>query len=80
MLGQKGLVHTDQVGEETKAAECMDGRLSRLGFLLAVHVGDERHVDEREVFVSDTELELAHSFDERRRLDVSNGTSELFIE
>lgn len=58
----------------------MDGCLGRLGFLLAVHVGDKRYVNEREVFVSDTELELAHSFDEGRGLDVSNGTSELFME
>ncbi len=56
----------------------MDGCLSRLGFLFAVHVGNERYMDEREVLVTDTELELAHSFDEGRGLDVSNGTTKLF--
>lgn len=55
----------------------MDSRLSRFCFLLAVHVGYERDMDEREVFVPDSKLELTHGFDERSRFDVTDGTTEL---
>ena len=44
-----------------------------------MHVGNERDMDEGKVFVSNPELELPHGFDERRRLDVADGTAELFI-
>jgi hypothetical protein len=45
--------------------------------LLASNDGDERDVQDSEVLVADSELELTHGLDERSRLDVSNGSSEL---
>jgi hypothetical protein len=45
--------------------------------LLAVHVGDKRHMDERKVVVADAELELPHGLYERRGLDVADGPPEL---
>ena len=55
----------------------MHSRLRGLRLLLAVDVGDKGDVNEREVVVSDAELELAHSFDEGSGLDVAHGATEL---
>jgi hypothetical protein len=55
----------------------VDRRLGGLGLLLAVHVGDEGHMNEGEVVVADAELELTHSLHERRRFNVTDGPSEL---
>lgn len=55
----------------------MDGRLSRFCLLFTVHVGYERDMNECEVFVADSELELAHSFDERGGFDVTDSTPKL---
>lgn len=66
-----------QVGEESQTANITDSGLSRLRLLLAVHIDDERNVDERKVVWSDAELELTHRLDEWRRLDVTDCSSEL---
>lgn len=68
---------TDQVSNETQPSQSVDGRLCRFGFLLAVHVWDQGYVNQREILVSYTELELTHRFDKGRRLDVSDRSSEL---
>jgi hypothetical protein len=34
-------------------------------------------MDERKIFVADTELELTHSFDKGGRFNVTNGAAEL---
>jgi len=54
----------------------MHGRLCRFCFLLAVQIGDEGNVDKGEIGGADTELELAHGFNERRGFDVADGSSE----
>lgn len=43
-----------------------------------MHIGDKRHVDKSEVLVSDAELELSHGFDEGCRLDITDGTAQLY--
>lgn len=68
---------TYDIGEETESAEGVDGCLGGLGFLLAVHVGDEGDVDKSEVIVTDAELELTHGFYEGRGFDVADCASEL---
>lgn len=55
----------------------MDGRLSRFCLLFAVHVGDERDMNECEVFVADSELELTHGFDEWGGFNVTDSTPKL---
>jgi hypothetical protein len=70
---------TDQVGQQAEAAQSVHGRLRRLCFLLAVHVRDERDVDERKVLVADAELELSHRLYERRGLDIADRSAELFF-
>ena len=57
----------------------MHGGLCRLRLLLAVHVRDERNVNQREVFVANPELELPHGFYEWRRLNVSDRPPELNV-
>jgi len=54
-----------QVGQKTETSQIPHTSLSRLCLLLASDHGYERHVDQREVVVSDSELKLAHRFDER---------------
>jgi hypothetical protein len=44
-----------------------------------MHVRHKRHVDERKILVADTELELPHSLNEGRGLDVANGSAKLAI-
>lgn len=46
-------------------------------FLLAVHVWYKRHMDQGEVVVTDTELELSHGFYEWRGLYVTDSASKL---
>jgi hypothetical protein len=47
--------------------------------LLASNDGDERDVYQSEVLVADSELELSHGLDERSRLDVTDGTTKLWM-
>ena len=42
-----------------------------------MHVRHERDVDERKVLVADTELELPHSLNKGRGLDIANRSAEL---
>jgi len=42
-----------------------------------MHIGNERDMNKCKVIMSDSKLELAHGFDERRGLDVTYGASEL---
>lgn len=72
-----GTTFTHDIREQAKPARDTDGRLGGLRLLLAVHVGDERDVDLREVLVANAELELAHRLDERRALDVAHCATEL---
>jgi hypothetical protein len=66
-----------EVGGESEAAEVADRSLGRLGLELSTDGGDEGNVDEGEVVVPDAELELAHRLNERGRLDVAHGSTEL---
>ena len=45
--------------------------------LLSVHIGNQRDVNQGKVLVTYAELKLPHGLDERRRLDVTHGTTEL---
>ena len=67
----------NEVRQETKSAQNVHGRLCWLCLLLAVHVGYERDVDQSEVFVPNTELELAHGLDEWCGFDVTDGSAKL---
>ena len=69
----------NEVRQETKSAQNVHGRLCWLCLLLAVHVGYERDVDQSEVFVPNTELELAHGLDEGGRLNVTDSAAQLYI-
>ena len=69
----------NEVRQETKSAQYVHGRLCRLRLLLTVHVGHERDVDQSEVFVPNTELELAHGLDEGGRLNVTDSAAQLYI-
>jgi hypothetical protein len=44
-----------------------------------MHVRHKRDVDECKILVADTELELSHSLNKGRRLDVANGSAKLAI-
>ncbi len=66
-----------QVREKTQSSKISDTSLSGLGFLFTSNNRDERDVNQSEVFMSDSELELSHCLDERCRLDISDCSSEL---
>jgi len=68
---------TNEIREKTESTKISDGSLGRLGLLLSSDDGDEGDVEDGEVLVSDSELELSHGLDERSRLDISNGSTEL---
>ena len=55
----------------------MNSGLRGLRLLFAMHIGNHRHVNEREVRVADAKLELSHGFHERSGLDITNGATEL---
>jgi hypothetical protein len=55
----------------------MNSSLRRLRLLFTVHVGDQGDVDQREVLMAHAELKLPHGLDERRRLNIADGASEL---
>lgn len=44
-----------------------------------MHVRHEGDVDEREVFMSDAELELLHGLNKRRGFDVANCSAKLAV-
>jgi hypothetical protein len=68
---------TYDVRKKTETAKSVHGSLGRPGLLLAVQVGHQRDVDACKVGVPNPELELAHRFDKRSRLDVTYGPAEL---
>ena len=55
----------------------MDGSLRGFCFLLAVHIGDQGDMDESEVLVSNTELELSHCLDKGRGFNIANRATQL---
>jgi hypothetical protein len=67
----------NQIWQEAKPSQGMHGRLRWFGLLLAMHVRDERHVNQGKVLMTDAKLELTHRLDKRGRLDVTDGTSKL---
>ncbi len=68
----------EDVGLEADAPKLLDGVLSGLRLLLAVlRVGDERDVGEKHVAVFLLGGELAERFEERHRLDVTDGAADL---
>ena len=68
---------TNNVGEETEPPQLVDGGLSRFRLLFAVYVRYHRDMDQREVLVTYSELELSHSFDKWRGLNITNSSAEL---
>lgn len=68
---------TNEIREKTESTKISDGGLGRLGLLLSTNDRDEGDVEDGEIFVSDSELELSHGLDERSRLDISDGSTEL---
>lgn len=68
---------TYKVGDEAETTKVTDTGLGGFRLLLTAKVGDQGDVDESKVVVANTELELTHGLDERSRLNVTNGTSEL---
>ena len=70
---------TYQVRKKAQASKGVHSRLCRFGLLLPVHVRDEGNMDQREVLVTYSELELSHGFDEGSRFYVSNSTSQLGV-
>lgn len=68
---------TNKVGGKSESAKVTDAGLGGLGLELAVNGGHQTDVDQRKVVDAHTELELAHGLDEGRRLDVSDGSTEL---
>ena len=57
----------------------MHCRLCRLCLLLSVHIRHERNVYEREILMTDAELELPHCLYERCGLNIANRSTELVI-
>jgi hypothetical protein len=72
-----GATAGDDVGGQTETTEVTDRSLSWLRLELAVDRGNEGDVNEGEVVLSDTELELTHRLDEGSGLDVTDGSTEL---
>lgn len=68
---------TYKIRHETESTEITDAGLRRLGLEFAVDRRHQRDVEESKVVLADAELELPHRLDERSRLDVSDGTTEL---
>ena len=76
-ISQRYLWVTDNVGEETEPSQLVHGSLRRFCLLFAVYVRDHRDMDQREVLVTYSELELSHSFDKWRGLNITNSSAEL---
>jgi hypothetical protein len=72
----------DHVGVDTYRPELAHGVLRRLGLQLTggADVRQERYVNERAVVAADLVAELADGFQERQRLDVTDGPADLHYE
>lgn len=68
---------THQIRSQTGRADITDGLLCRLCLLFATNNGNQGNVNLEEVLLSGAAAELAHSFNKRRRLDISNSASQL---
>lgn len=68
---------TYEIRDKTESTQVADAGLCRLGLELPVDGRNQGDVEKSKVVLAHTELELPHGFDERRRLNVSNGTAEL---
>lgn len=68
---------THEIRYETEASKVADACLRRLRLLFTANDWDEGDVNERKVFVANAELELTHSLNEGRRLNVTNGSTKL---
>ena len=68
----------DDVRLDADLAEFGDGLLGRLGFHLAggLDVGQQRDVDEADVFLADFQRELAQRFDEKQAFHVADGAAD----
>jgi hypothetical protein len=71
------IVNTHDVRKQTEPSQGVDCGLCGFCLLFPVHVGHERNVDECKVIRSNTELELPHRLNERRRLNVTNSSTQL---
>jgi hypothetical protein len=70
---------SNQVRQQSEAAQGVHGRLRRFCLLLSMHIWHERNMYECEVFMSNTELELPHCLYERRGLDIANRSAKLAV-
>ena len=66
-----------KVGQKTKTTQGVNCCLCWFRFLFAVHIGNQGDVDESKVLVAYAELELSHSFDKWRGLNITNSSAEL---
>ena len=67
-----------EIREESESAQHVHGCLCWLGLLFAVHIGHKGDVNERKVFMSNAELELAHGFHKRSRFNIANRATKLY--
>ena len=76
--GLEGLVAAagEEIGDDARAADRLDGMLGRLGLLLSVDGGHEGDVDAEEVGLGGYVSELGEGFDEGHGLDVADGSAE----
>jgi hypothetical protein len=77
LIDARHQIWTDQVWKQAQAAQSMHGSLCWFCLLLAMHVRDERYVNQSKVFVAYAELKLAHCLDERSRFNITHGSSKL---
>ena len=68
---------THQIRNQTRAADSLNGLLSRLRLLLSIDDRHVRDVDLQEVVPARTAPELRHSLDERHALDIADSTTQL---
>jgi hypothetical protein len=73
------MANTHQIGKKTQSAQITNTGLSWLSLLLSSNNGDKGNVDESKVVVTDPKLELTHGLNERRRLDITDGTTQLSV-
>lgn len=66
-----------QIGRQSSGPNISDSRLGRLRLLLATNDRHQRNVDLQEVTLTSAPSKLTQGFDERRGLDITNGSSEL---